>query len=84
MQERHRPRLDLAAARGQPAALDQFVALAQMFDETGDLAKVIAVVGIAHQHPAASGRLDTAHQGRAVAPFRYRHNPCAKTRGNRL
>ena len=33
---------------GQPAALDELVALAELLHEPGDLAEVVAVVGVAH------------------------------------
>ena len=48
------------------------VARAQLGDEPGQLAEVVAVVGVAHEHVRAARRLDAAHQGAAVAALPQR------------
>ena len=67
VQEGHRAGEDRAAAGRQAAPLHERVAGAQLLDELRDLAEVVAVVGVAHDHPAAARRGDAAHERRAVA-----------------
>ena len=70
VQARHRAGQHASAARLQPAALHEVVALAQPLDELRHLAEVVAVVGVAHDHEAPARRCDAAHQRGAVAARR--------------
>ena len=74
MQEGHRVRHHAPPARFEPATLHEVEPFAEPAHQPGDLAEVVAVVGVAHDDVRAARRLDAAHQRAAVAPFGYRHN----------
>ena len=67
MQPGHGARFHRAAAGRQPATLHQVVSLSQLGDELRDVAEVVAVVRVAHDHVAPARRADAAHQGVAIA-----------------
>jgi hypothetical protein len=75
VQHPHRVGHHRAAARRQPAALDQVVAGPEAIHEAGDLAEVVAGVGVAHQNEAAPSGVEPADQGRAVPPLRDVDDP---------
>src|SRR5580692_10818703 len=64
VQRRHRARLD---ATPEAIAHDQRMTVAQLRDKRIDLAEIVAVVGIAHDHEPASCRADASQKGAAVA-----------------
>ena len=55
------------AASGHSAAHDEIVAIAEFFDKRADLGEVVAIIGVAHDHPASVGGFDSVAQGVAVA-----------------
>ena len=57
MEGRHRARSDPAE---KAVAHDQLVALAKLLDEGHQIAEVVAIVGVAHDHVATARGLDTA------------------------
>src|ERR1035441_4979873 len=66
MQERHCARQNATPARAQAATLDQLRSLSKLSNKLGDLAKIIAIVGITHQDPPAVRGFYATHQGVAV------------------
>jgi hypothetical protein len=67
---------EIAVQRGHGASLDasgktvshhQVVTGAQLFQEAGYMAEVVAVVSVAHNHKAAAGSTDTTHEGTPVS-----------------
>ena len=75
MQPWHRAGKDATATRLEPAALDQFVSLAQALDELRQLAEIVAVVRVAHDHEPSVRGVDAAHQCGAVTLVGHRHDP---------
>ena len=82
MKEGHGAGHDPPAAAGQAATLYQVVARPQLFDELGDFAKIVAVVGVAHDDEATSGCRDPRHQRISVASFRHVDHPGAPSLGD--
>ena len=81
VQEGHRAVLDAAA---EAVAHDQVVAGPQALDEGFDVAEVVAAVGVAHDHVAAVGGFEAAHQRRPVALGGDVHDPRAEPAGDLL
>src|SRR5258708_30286486 len=67
VQDGHRSGHYLATAGRQPASLYQVVAFTQFFQESGNLQKVIATVGIAHDDEFTPRGSDTSHQSTAIS-----------------
>ena len=74
MQPRHRARQHASSAGPEPAPLHELVAGAQPLDELRQLAEVVAVVGISHDHEPAACRRDAAHEGGAVTLVGHEHH----------
>jgi len=66
----------------ESVAHDQVKALAQLVDERTDRGEVVAVIRVAHDHVAASRRVDATDQGAAVAPSRDVDHARAKLLGD--
>src|SRR4030095_774281 len=64
---RHCTWFDCASARGKAAAHDEIVTFAEFFHESPGLAKVVAIVSVAHDDPLATGGLDSAAKRIAIA-----------------
>ena len=75
MEKRHGARPD---APLEAIAHDQLVALPQLVDERPEIGEVVAVVGVAHDHVPASGRLNPAHQRTTVASGGHADDACAE------
>ena len=68
MEEGHRTRAHRAAARRQPASLNQLCALPRSgTTNRGELGEVVAVIGVAHEHEAPARRRDAARKRAAIA-----------------
>ncbi len=78
---RHRPRLDAAL---EAVAHNEVVALTQLRQEAVEVGEVVGIVGVAHHHVAAAGRLNAAEQRRAVALALHVHDPRAEGTGDLL
>src|SRR5262249_12527563 len=75
MQRRHGPALDAA---GESVAAHEIISGFELFDEAFERLEIIAVIGVAHDHVLAPGRLDASLQGIAVAAFGGGHDPRAE------
>src|SRR5262245_1344138 len=64
---RHGARLDFSC---EAVAHDHFAAPAPLFDEAGDFAEVVAVVGVTHDDEGATGRTNAGFQRRSVTSLR--------------
>src|SRR5207248_2617075 len=64
----HRARLDTAR---EPVPHDEVGARTQRIHEAVERREVIAVVGVAHDHISATGRIDALDEGGAVAASRH-------------
>ena len=70
MQEWHRSRLDRSVTGGKAAALDEIVPFAQLIEKSGNLRKIVAIVGVSHNNEPSARRGNTSHERVAVpAPF---------------
>ena len=81
MQRRHGAGRDAAL---ETIAHHQLVAAPKRLDEGVERAEIVAVVGVAHDHEAAAGGRDAAHQRASVTLVRDRHHAGAETLGNAL
>ena len=83
MQPRHRARQHASSARFEPAALHQLVTVPKPGDELRQLAEVVAVVRVSHDHEPAARGSDASHERGAVALVGDEHDPRAGGTGDR-
>ena len=81
VQPRHRPGVDPAL---EAVAGHEVVPFTEPLDERLELREVIAVVGVAHDHPAAASSCDSAGQSRAVAALLDRNDARSELLGDLL
>jgi hypothetical protein len=81
MQSWHRTRFDAA---GEAVPHHQIGTAAERLEEWAEVGKVVAVVGVGHDHECALGFGDSGHEGGPVATNRHIDHPCPFISGNAL